>query len=197
MAQPTLSIYEDDPETGSPRLRPLTEDDLEQIQSEWKQILTHEPVFSTGDSGKRYIIRFDDVTQSVLQEYEADYVFEVVADNSETAIYDFLRQMGEEYWGVLDEDCSIWAIPEDENSGERIRLYEFRDESPAYAGKIDIEGVEVECWHNPCPNSGDDRLMQVLYADRRTSEPICFVCDLMPECIAKDHIRKALAGEGE
>lgn len=184
--------YERDPETGEIRFRPMTEEELKAVADEWKGILTHEPVFSEGGSRRKYVIRFDECTEEILAENEAEYEFEIESENCETAIYDFLRQMGEEYWAVLEEDSNVWALPADEDSEEKGKMYEFKPDSSSLAGKIEIAGKVLECGHNPCPNSDYPHMMHVLYADGSTDEPVCFICDLMPVCIAKETISKAM-----
>ena len=184
--------FEKNPETGEIKIRPMTEEELRAVDAEWKEILTHEPVFSEGNNLRKYVIRFDECTEETLVDNEAEYEFEIESENCETAIYDFLRQMGEEYWAILDEDSSIWALPADEDSEEKGKMYEFKPDSSSLAGKMEINGKEMECWHSDCPNDGYPHMMHVMYADGSSDEPVCFICDLMPVCIAEETIRKAM-----
>ena len=185
-------LYEKDPETGEPVMRKMTAEELRKVEEEWRQILTHEPLFSSGNERSRYVIRFDEGTEEILAENDAEYEFEIESDNCETAIYDFLRTMKESYWAILDEDCHVWAMPADEDSEEQGKMYEFKPDSSSLAGKITLGGNQLECWHSECPNDEYPHMMHVIYADKRSEDPICFICDLMPVCIAKEIISNAL-----
>lgn len=186
-----MKIYDNDA-SGNVVLRSLTEDDLKEIQSEWKQTLTHEPVFSLRKTGRKYIIRFDEDTEAMFKENEMECVFEIESENSETAIYDFLRQMGEEYWAGLEEDCHVWSFPVDDSTGERPRLYEFRDEFWEVPKPLEVNGIGFDFASSRCPNDPYPHMMHVTFADGRTDEPVCYICDLMPPVIAKEAISKAL-----
>ena len=185
-------LYENDPQTGEPIMRKMTEEELRKVEEEWRQILTHEPVFSSGNERRRYIIRFDEVTEAFLADNEIEYEFEIESKNCETAIYDFLRKMEESYWAILEEDSHIWALPADEDSEEKGKMYEFKPDSSVLSGKLQLNGTDLECWHSECPNDEYPHMMHVIYADRRSEDPVCFICDLMPVCIAKETISKAL-----
>ena len=197
MTAPKMSVYVKDPSDGSARLMPVSEDILKQIEAEWNKILTHEPVFSSGKNRREYLIRFDECTTEVLQENEAEYEFRIKSDSPEAAIYDFLREMGEEYWAILEEDSHIWAIPAEDDSDEQGRMYEFKPDSSALVGKLTIDGVELECGHDPCPNSGFPHMMHIIRDGSGPDGLVCFICDLMPLCIAKETIAKALRAQEE
>lgn len=191
MKSHSCSIY-DGPVGESASLRPFTAEDLRDIDSAWSQILTREPVFSAGAGRHNYLITFDEDTESYLEECEADSRFVIESETSETAIYDFLREMPEEYWSILDEGCMLWSLPMEKDSSENLRLYEFSDHSEELSGSFEFDGIPVECAHDPCPNSGFPRMMYVIRTDVESDEPVCFICDLMPKQIADECIRRNL-----
>ncbi len=162
----------------------------ERMGDKWDQMITRKPVFSSGGVLKEYRIEFDEEVLEGLGEYLDDLDFRIMSENAETAIYDFIRTMGDAFWAVLAEGDFMFSVPVDDD-GELSRMYFFESESGDMVDLTSFDGQELECLRE---TSGDyDQIICVYRKGQESDEALCYLSDLMPRCIAEETISKALA----
>ena len=161
----------------------------------WEEALTHEPVFSrNGAELKEYIVTLDDDAEL---EDEFNYNCFIRSENAETAIYDFLREQGPEFWALLEEGDWVLSERSDHPGDDEGRAYVFALDSASYVGTIDFEGRRIVCVKDDYADH--PHLISIHLADTADESPITYISELMPRVIAEENIRKALKNtcEGE
>lgn len=167
----------------------------EDSERRWEEALTHTPVFSrSGAELKEYIVTLDD--DAVLEE-EFHYNCFIRSENAETAIYDFLREQGPDFWALVEEGDSLLSERSGSPGGEEGRAYVFALDSASYVGTIDFEGRRIVCIKDEYADY--PHLISIHLTDTADESPIAYISELMPKVIAEENIRNGLKNtcEGE
>jgi len=143
------------------------------------------PVFNGNGPKRKYSIQFDDSTSEKMEEIIDDLPFEIEADSPSAALYEYMRGMSADVWQYLDFKSMLIAEPET----DECVSHTFALDCVGLSKGIVIDGVKVNCIHDP--SAGSEHMFSVYIAGHYEA-PICIICDLMPEEIAKEKIRKAL-----
>ncbi len=165
---------------GSRTPQPISDADREECM----KLLTHKPVFSTpGREKKEYEIILGAEESDRLPE---DTEWTVMSENSETAIYDWLRGIDAHLWvNFLDGD-ELWSEGCGPGGSDDTRVYVFSRDSAGLIGSPSIGGRTVFCRREP-----DSQTMASVFLPGKKKSVGRF-CVLMPRAIAEERILDAV-----
>jgi len=143
------------------------------------------PVFNGSGPLKSYDMGFDDDYILASEGEYLDFPYSIDADSPYSALYEYMRIMDDRMWELLETRSELYS----ERGLELGKVHVFERDSAHLKGRIVVDGVTVECIYD---DSFESEHMMGVYLAGQYSAAIGYICDLMPEVIAKERISNAL-----
>ena len=143
------------------------------------------PVFNGSGPLQTYEMGFDDDYILATNGEYVDFPPTVEADSLYSALYEYMRIMDDHMWELLETRSELYT----EREFDCGKVHVFERDSAHLKGRIEVDGVTVECIYD---DSFESEHMMGVYLAGQYSAAIGYICDLMPEVIAKERISKAI-----